>query len=623
MLKSRKILIIFLLLILINPRAFSLETGQNKNILILFSLIPSTPAYRVITEGLRTKLTGAYGDSYNLHMEYLESERYPKGEYPKERFDLFNQKYKDVSLDLLVCVGVDILEPVNKNASEKILNLPTIVIDFDLSDYGIKPYLKLNDRTAAIAMKLNILATLNTALELFPDRNSVFFVGGISKSDRLYFTATRNAADKFDRSKKYTWITDVSMDEVLGLVRHLPDNSLIVIPGFNSDSKMVPYYNPESIRLISQAASVPVFAYTDIGFGDGAVGGYIMSFNKIGQLTGEIAVKILDGTDPASIIVTENEIYSYLFDWRQLKRWNLLDSKLIPKGSIIQFKEISFFGKYKLLIIIVILFFLLQSILIISLVRSNRKKGLVSSQLIEMENKFRELVKEDRILSLGMLTASLSHELNQPLTSILSMSQAGNRYLESGKPDMEMLKEIFHNITVSDKRAATILSSIRGMMKLEKRDKEKANLNLLIEELEMIYTSEAIGKGIKLILELHEQPVFITADKIQIQQVILNFISNASHSIEKINAKNKNIIISEVVDQENVIVSVRDYGEGIPESIKNTLFKPFITSKKEGSGIGLAISRSIIDDHEGKIWAENMSDGGAMFSFSLKICKDD
>jgi two-component system sensor kinase FixL len=113
------------------------------------------------------------------------------------------------------------------------------------------------------------------------------------------------------------------------------------------------------------------------------------------------------------------------------------------------------------------------------------------------------------------------------------------------------------------------------------------------------------------------------ADPIQVQQVILNFFSNASQSIEKVNTRNRNLIIKEMIDNDNVIVSVRDYGEGISESVKNTLFKPFITSKKEGSGIGLAISRSIIDDHQGKIWADNMPDGGAMFSFSLKIYKDE
>jgi signal transduction histidine kinase len=607
---------------LLSHSGFTQEAKPDKNILILFSFAPSTPAYQIITDGIRTKLGESFGDSYNLHMEYLDSERYPRGGYPKELFEIYNTKYRKVSLDLLICVGVGIIEPVKKCADEKLMSLPVITIDFDVSAPGFNIDLKLNKKNAIIGMKLDVTATLDNVLKLFPDRPYVYFIGGVSNTDHLYMTITRSVIDELDKNRKYTVITDISMEEALGIARNLPDSSIIVIPGFNIDSKGVPYYNPESIRLISQAAAAPVFAYSDIGFGEGAVGGYILSFKKIGLIAGEAAVKILDGTDPNSISVSGNELYEYAYDWRQLKRWNLEHSKQIQKRSTIEFEEISFFGKYKLIIILAILFIILQSLLIIKLVQSNRKKGLVTTQLIETENKFRDLVREDRILSMGQLTASLSHELNQPLTSILSMSQAGNRYLESDKPDIEMLKEIFQDITESDKRAASILSGIRGMMKLEKRNKEKVNLNPLIEELVTICISDTNEKMIKLVVKIPDQPVYIMADQIQVQQVILNFITNASHSIEKVNAQNRNIIISERLDNEYVIVSVRDYGEGIPESVMKTLFKPFVSSKKDGSGIGLAISRSIIDDHLGKIWAENMPDGGAMFSFSLKILED-
>lgn len=621
--KTRILTLLICFIFLLGHYAKTQDAKPDKNILILFSLTPSTPAYFIIADGIRTRLHEAYGDYYNLHMEYLESERYPETNIRKERFEIFNTKYQYVPLDLLVCVGVNITESVKQYASEKLLALPVITIDFDGSAYGINFDLKLNEKTAIIGLKLDVKKTLDEALKLFPDRNDVYFIGGISSADRLYMQFTRTIADKLDKSVKCNFISDVSMDEILRLVRGLPDSSLIVVTGFNRDSKMVPYYNPESVRLIRQAASVPIFCYSDMGFGEGAVGGYILSFKKVGLLAGIAAVKILNGANPNSIKISKNDYYENIYDWRELKRWNLVDSDLIPRGSIIEYRESSFIRKYKLIISLGLIFFILQSLLIIKLIQSNRKKSLVTMQLLETENKFRDLVKEDRILSMGQLTASLSHELNQPLTSILSMSQAGNRYLESGKPDMEMLKEIFKEIADSDKRAAAILSSIRGMMKLEKKDKEKVNLNTLIEELIVIYGSEAIEKRVKLIVKLTEQPVYIIADQTQIQQVILNLISNASHSINKIKAKNNNIIISEVIDKGNVTVSVRDYGEGIPESIKNKIFKPFITSNEDGTGIGLAISHSIIDDHQGKIWAENMQGGGAMFSFSLKIFKDE
>jgi C4-dicarboxylate-specific signal transduction histidine kinase len=160
-------------------------------------------------------------------------------------------------------------------------------------------------------------------------------------------------------------------------------------------------------------------------------------------------------------------------------------------------------------------------------------------------------------------------------------------------------------------------------MKLENRPKEKTELNSLIEETVAVIRGEARKQSTNIFLHILNEPIYIFADRIQIQQVLLNFIINASQSIERDGASKKTIDINQTFKEENVIISVRDYGRGIDESIKDVVFKPFVTSKIEGMGIGLAICRSIIEDHNGKIWAENKKDGGAEFSFSLKIFKDE
>jgi signal transduction histidine kinase len=413
------------------------------------------------------------------------------------------------------------------------------------------------------------------------------------------------------------------MDETLMQVRNLPNNSIIFIPYFTTDSKSVPYNNPEAIRLMSKYASSPIFHLSDLGIGEGSVGGYVMSFGKVGLLTGEVAVKILNGTDPNSITITEKDYYEYIFDWRELKRWNLADSDLIPEGSTILFEEISYFDKYKWIVGVVLLFLILQSFLIINLIRLNRNQKLMTRKIIETESRYRGFLHEDRSLRLGQLTASLSHELNQPLTAILSTAQAGINFINSNEANPELLKQILQKIVENDKRGASILSSIRGMMKLESRKKEKVDLNSLINEVLTIYKGEATRHNTKLNVILLNEPVYVLADRIQIEQVLLNLIFNASQSMEKINAANRLMTITQSIDKENITVSVRDNGKGIDEAIKEGIFKPFITSKKEGTGIGLVICRSIIEDHQGKIWAENIPDGGAKFSFSLKIIKDE
>jgi hypothetical protein len=226
-------------------------------------------------------------------------------------------------------------------------------------------------------------------------------------------------------------------------------------------------------------------------------------------------------------------------------------------------------------------------------------------------------------LRLAQLTASLSHELNQPLTAIQYSAQAGIRFLKSGALDPIQAEEILGNIIEDNKRAAGIISSIRSMMKIETREMENVNLNSLIEETINIFNAEALYQQIQIKRELQDDPVYVLGDKIQLQQVILNFMSNAVAAMEKTDPENKILEITQLAENGSVTISVRDSGSGIDKTIKEKIFQPFVTSKESGFGIGLAISKSIIEKHNGEIWADNIKDGGAEFSFKLKVIKDE
>ena len=623
MLKIKIIAFVILFVLISTPFGNSQQTKVKKTVLIICGLSPTQPAYRLILGGIRQKLTEQFGDQYSLHTEYLETENYPKDNYPKEKFDIYNEKYREIKLDLLICVGRNAIGTIQKYAEDYLLDLPTVSIDFDFSNYGIKSDLRLNEQTAVIGIKFNFDNSLTTALSLFPETTTVYFVGGTTPFDKFLMSLAKEASKKINNEKETIFITDASMDKILHQVQSLPAGSLIFVPSFNTDLKMVTYHNPEAIRLISTNASAPVFAYSDMGLGDGEVGGYIISFERTGLLSGEYAVKILNGANPNSFSATEKDYYDYVFDWRQLKRWNLVDSDLIPAGSTILFEETNIIDKYKWVGGLVLLFVVLQTLLIANLIRLIRKQKLMTQKIIETEGKYRNFLHEDRSLRLGQLTASLSHELNQPLTAILSTAQAGINFINSNEANPELLKQILQKIVDNDKRTASILSSIRGMLKLEYREKEKVNLNLLFDDIIAVYKSEASKYNIEINTSLPFEPVYVKADSVQIEQVILNLINNAAHSLQKNNTINKLITVSLSNNDDNVIVSVEDNGSGIDKSIKEKLFRPFVTSKEEGTGIGLVICRTIIEDHGGKIWADNLPDSGAKFSFSLGKFKNE
>jgi signal transduction histidine kinase len=622
---NKTLIIIFLLHFCLNDNSFAEPDTEknNKDVLVFFALAPNTPAYHPILDGIRQKLNDKYGDSFTLHTEYFGIEAYGDGKFPKDIFDTYNKKYSSINLDLLICVGINIIPIVREYSDKYLLDLPVISLDFDFSKYGIASDLSLNEYTATIPLKINFEASIENALDLFPNTNSIYLIAGTSKADRLLLAVSKIAATRLKNKKNINIITDASMDEVLQRATKIPANSLIFIPSFQTDNKNVNYTNQESVRLICRSSNVPVFVLLSSGFGVGSIGGYLINFDEVGLLAGDCAAKILNGTDPKSIVIAEKDYYEHLYDWRVLKRWNLVNSDLIPAGSTIIYENISFIDRFKWIGGLVLLFILLQTFLIVNLIRLNRRQKMMTQKIIETENKYRDFLHEDRSLRLGQLTASLSHELNQPLTAILSTAQAGINFINSNEASPELLKQILQKIVDNDKRTASILSSIRGMLKLEYREKEKVNLNLLIEDIIDVYKSEALKYDIELNLNLPFEPVFVKADAIQIEQVILNLIINASHSLQKNNTNNKLITISLSSTDDNVIVSVEDNGSGIDKSIKEKLFRPFVTSKEEGTGIGLVICRTIVEDHGGKIWTENIPDSGAKFSFSLGKYKNE
>ena len=621
---SHKLLIIgFSLLTLFPGKAWGLNSikGQ-KNVLVLFAYSPTTPAYKPIFDGIRQELFRAFGDSCNIHSEYLEAERYEPDQYPPGKLELIGKKYEKIGLDVLVCVGIDIVSKVKKLADTALLSLPSLIIDFDLAGYQMPFDMNLNSRTAVMGIKLDFGRSLRKAIEIFPETEELYIVSGKSGLDLLLEKIARADVEKLDKNLNATFVTGRTMDENLRIVRNLPDNSLVIVPALNIDGNNVPYFNTEAIRLISIAARAPVFTYSDTGFGDGSFGGEILSFKKVGKEAGTAIIKILNGTDPSAMDMSGINYYVNLLDWRQLEKWNQTNLARKGKGYETMYREYTFLGKYKWLLIAGIVFMILQSFLITSLIRLNGKQKRLTLQIIESDKRYIDIVHQDRIQSMGMLTASISHELNQPLTAILSTAQAGKRFVESRNTDPALLKEIFENIVEDNNRAALILKSIRGMMKLEKREKERVNINILITQIVELYHSKAIELKSKLNVMLPDGPVYVWVDSIQIQQVLLNFITNASGAMQDKAGIVKAIDIKESINNEFVTVSVRDYGKGFDESIKSSMFKPFVTSKKEGIGVGLSISKLIIEEHDGMIEARNLPDGGAEFSFSLKIADE-
>jgi PAS domain S-box-containing protein len=239
---------------------------------------------------------------------------------------------------------------------------------------------------------------------------------------------------------------------------------------------------------------------------------------------------------------------------------------------------------------------------------------------IEASRTRRELLRMDRLSRMGELTASLAHELNQPLAAILSNAQAALRFLQSEKPDLNELREILQDIASEDKRAGGVIRSLRAMMKQEEKDKERLFINEIARDVVSLFHSEAVLRNVVIETDFAESLPFVFADKIQLQQVVLNLMMNAAEAMDHGAPEGRKILLkTRRTDDGAIQVAVRDCGPGIEEENLGRVFQPFFTTKGAGLGMGLAFSRSIIESHGGHIWARNNPDKGVTFFFEIPI----
>jgi PAS domain S-box-containing protein len=231
----------------------------------------------------------------------------------------------------------------------------------------------------------------------------------------------------------------------------------------------------------------------------------------------------------------------------------------------------------------------------------------------------REMLRMERLSRMGELVASLAHELNQPLAAILSSAQAALRFLQSTTPDLDLFRSILQNIVQDDKRAAGVITSLRSMVRREEREKELLDMNEVLRDTLTLFRGEAIIRNVEIKTGFDDPLPPVSADRIQLQQVVLNLVMNAAEAMSERPSQQRRILLRTQAIDHGIRVTVRDFGPGIDPAKLNDIWQPFFTTKSTGMGMGLSVSGSIIRAHGGRIWAENNPDGGATFAFEIPI----
>jgi two-component system sensor kinase FixL len=228
-----------------------------------------------------------------------------------------------------------------------------------------------------------------------------------------------------------------------------------------------------------------------------------------------------------------------------------------------------------------------------------------------------ELAHLSRVAMIGEMSSSLAHELNQPLTAIVSNSQAAMRFLGGGPEREAELRETLVDIAASGTRAGEVIRRLRAMLKKEEIERLPLDVNQLVSEVIALYRSDLINRGVTVQFLLERDLPEAIGDRVQLQQVLLNLVINACDAMASLAGERKLTIMSRSLGEQEVEFSVWDIGPGLkPESVEQ-VFEPFVTSKSDGMGLGLSVCKTIIKSHGGRIWAQHNDGPGVSFHVAL------
>ena len=243
----------------------------------------------------------------------------------------------------------------------------------------------------------------------------------------------------------------------------------------------------------------------------------------------------------------------------------------------------------------------------------------VSERTAELMKTQAELTHLSQILSMGELTASIAHEINQPLTAVVTHGHACIEWLSANPPNLEKTRQTVERIIQDGTRAGAVLARIRALFKKEAPAKDWFLMNEVIHELTVFLRDEALRRRISIRTDLVPGLPKIKADRVQLQQVVLNLMINGMDAVADVTGRPRELLISAREQDNELLVRVEDSGIGLDSETLEKIFQPFFTTKPHGIGMGLSISRSIIEAHEGHLWAVPRPGGGAVFQFTLPM----
>jgi PAS domain S-box-containing protein len=716
--------------------------GPPRRVLLLYPYDNAHPATVSAATGMRKRLVEKSPSKIDVYTDFLDLARFPSETDELRSARYLAEKYAGRSLDIIM--------PLNSEAERFALKYrdiiaPNVPIVFCCVRPEIAAAADRPGNVTGVYSEFDANKTIALAQQLQPDARNLIIVSGSSEIDRGWLASLRTGIEPYEHRFNTEYWIGVPYETLLERASHLPRDTIVIFVTVYDDSTGRPFVPAFVVEALAAVASAPVYGPSDTYLGRGIVGGHMSSFESMGADAADMALDILAGKNPTTIVPRSSENRSFRVDARQLLRWKLSEKNL-PKDAVVSFKQPTLWEEHRNLVLATVFVILLQATMITALLVQIFARRRAETSLKESEERWRsvfemstvgvaladhnfrfqatngafqtmfgltdgelrglspldlsadedreslrvlyeqvregkqqsyetvqqyrrkdgspiwvhayvsrmqgneskpplflataiditdrkraeaasrgalsELARVARLTTMGEMTASIAHEINQPLGAIVASGSAGLRWLGNVTPDLEEARASFRRIVSDGNRASQVISGIRAMLKKGSDAKELLDINELVREVLTFAHGEIENQKIVVRTELNENLSEVLVDRIQLQQVVLNLVMNG---IDAMATLSNRVRVLELRSGQNgpfsVTLTVEDAGTGIKENIIDHIFEAFFTTKTHGIGMGLSICRSIVVAHGGQLSVSPGHPHGSVFQLELPAYK--
>jgi signal transduction histidine kinase len=586
--------------------------ADHKQVILLHSFGTEMRPWSDYAQGIREELNRQSPWPLTITDQSVVSARYSNISPEIAFVDYLSSLFAQQPPDVIVSVGAPAAAFVQRNRSQLFTSTPMVLTT--LEQRRIQ-YSDLTQNDAVVPIQIDYKAVIANILEVLPDTRHVAVVNGVSPNEQFWSGLIRKEVIPFADRIKFTFLDNLSFDDILKEAARLPPHSAIVWEGMSVDAAGIVHYGDDAFKRLRAVSSAPIFGYTEPLIGQGVVGGPFNAVRDTSRTAAAVAVRILGGAKAGDIRIPPLPFSAPRFDWREMKRWGISESRL-PPGSEVYFREPAVWETYRWQILLIAMVILAQAALITKLLYEQRRRQFAE---VQAARRSAELAHVNRYAMAGELTASIAHEINQPLGAILTNTETAQVMLNSPTPDLKEIKEILSDIHRDDERAGEVILRLRSLLKKAPFELRDLDLNELVGETVDLLSRVAAAREVKVNSFLASVSLQIKGDRVQLQQVIVNLVINAMDAMSTVPSGQRRVNINTVRSGEFAEVSVSDVGPGVRPGKLNEVFEPFFTTKPQGMGMGLSIARTIVRAHGGHLQVENKASGGAIFRVRLPL----